>query len=1713
MRLPSSRFASSVTPWVPERKVLRRGCSVMLAGVLLAIAAQVTPAQEPQWDAATRKAHAEAFVRQRARAASESTASPQTIPMAAQPRDASLTEAWQPLGPVAVTSARFGKVTGRVTAIAVDSSDPAGNTVYVGTTGGGVWKSTNAAGGTDTVLFAPLTDTLPVFAANTSAGILPSLSIGAVSVQPIANGIVLAGTGDPNDATDSYYGEGILRSTDGGQTWALAQRSNDGTNGTHSFIGLGSAGFAWSTATPSLVVAAMSSSAEGELVGAVSTNSVRGLYYSTDAGVNWKMATLYDGASIVQQPLPLGAGGGAGSAATAVVWNPLRRRFYAAVRAHGFYESVDGATWTRMTSQPGTGLTTAACPVGVNGVGAATCPIFRGALAVQPVSGDLFALSVDAAENDNGLWQDACAVSGSSCAGAVAFARVDAGQMEAGSGSKAIVQGSYNLTLAAAPAPGGTLLLAGTVDVYRCVIAAGSSGCALRNTTNALNGCNAPAMVTPAQHALAITGSAPLVFLGNDGGLWRSVDGVAETGPPCGASDAQHFDNLNGALGSLAEVVGFAQAPVDADTFIAGLGANGSAASTSASSAWNARLPWPQMNAGEGGFPSIDQSQPRNWYVATGTGVSLKACASGSACSIADFAGTATIGAAQVQNEPALLDAPIMLDPAQTTNAVAGTCRIWRGPAADGSAWSAANAISRPLDGTTTCTTSSALIRSLAAGGAATLSATTQHSGSSVLYAGMAGALDGGGKVAGHVFVTQTGATADSTTAWTDVGASPVTNDLANAGKFNPGAFDISVVTVDPHDTSGATVYATVMGSGGVPKVYRSTDFGSHWSNVSANLPSAPANALLVDPNDANTVYVAMDAGVYVTQQIADCPSASCWSLMGTALPNAPAVALAAAQNMLTGDGRRGVLRVGTYGRGIWSNPLLTANSLPQPALTLSQGGFLFGSQAINTQSPAQTLTITSTGNAAAVIGTLAVAGDFIESDTCSGHTLAVGASCVVQIRFVPTAVGGRSGTLTIQAAVPGAPLVVTLTGTGTAASTVELAPSLLTFPQTSIGQTSAAQTVSVANTGGVATPLSTPVVTGDFQVTASTCGASLGSGASCSLSVVFKPSASGARNGALSITDDAGTQTATLTGLGVAAANVTLSPTALTFAATTVGQSTGAQTITVSNTGGLATPLSLPVMTGDFRVSANTCAATLAAGAACSLSVVFTPTASGTRAGTLSVTDDAGTQTAALSGTANMATAVVLTPQSLTFAATVVGQTAAAQIITIANTGTTMTTLTAIAASGDFHIAANTCGATLATTTSCSVSVSFTPTAAGARGGALTVTGDLGTQVATLAGTGTSGATDTLAPLALSFAGQQIGTTSVSQQVTLANTGDTALSLVSALISSGPFIAVSACGTVVPAHTTCAINISFVPTATGAASGVLTVTDQFRFQTVALNGSGLAPAGVSLTPAAGLTFDAIGVGLTSLAQTMTLTNNGGVPLTISGIAASGDFHIATNSCGAVLAAASGCAIQIVFAPTAGGARSGQLTVLDSTAIGTHVAALTGNGVDFSLTPTGATSVTVASGSSAVYTLALTAPAGVSGSAAMSCTGAPSHSLCTVTPSPATLGGTTAIQVTIETGRTQASIFPPAFGPREMIWLAMLLPVGVVMRHKRLRAALMWVIAVAMLTITGCGAGRSIPPGGVQFPTTPTPAGTYAISVSAAFAGLTKTVTLTLIVK
>src|SRR6202012_3034784 len=118
----------------------------------------------------------------------------------------------------------------------------------------------------------------------------------------------------------------------------------------------------------------------------------------------------------------------------------------------------------RLANQPGLNLTTAYCPSNAGSTGSPACPIFRGTVAAQPATGDLFALTVDENNIDQGLWQDACNLtSGGSASGTVQFAtQIPDTPLDAVTGDGTIPNGGYTLALSAVPAATDTLLFVGT---------------------------------------------------------------------------------------------------------------------------------------------------------------------------------------------------------------------------------------------------------------------------------------------------------------------------------------------------------------------------------------------------------------------------------------------------------------------------------------------------------------------------------------------------------------------------------------------------------------------------------------------------------------------------------------------------------------------------------------------------------------------------------------------------------------------------------------------------------------------------------------------------------------------------------------------------------------------------------------------------------------------------------------------------------------------------------------------------------------------------------------------------------------------------------------------------------------------------------------------------------------------------------------------------
>ncbi len=178
------------------------------------------------------------------------------------------------------------------------------------------------------------------------------------------------------------------------------------------------------------------------------------------------------------------------------------------------------------------------------------------------------------------------------------------------------------------------------------------------------------------------------------------------------------------------------------------------------------------------------------------------------------------------------------------------------------------------------------------------------------------------------------------------------------------------------------------------------------------------------------------------------------------------------------------------------------------PAVTVSPVGPLTFSSAVNASSAAQTVTVTSTGNWPVSISSISVGSNqFAESNNCPA-SLAVNASCTVELTFTPTSAGAKSTTLTINAAAPATDKIVTLNGTVNVP--VIVAPTSLNFGTVNRGSVSAVQNVTVTNTS--ATSLSvTPSLSfgsfsnGQFTLT-SQCGSRVAANSSCTIAVTFQP-------------------------------------------------------------------------------------------------------------------------------------------------------------------------------------------------------------------------------------------------------------------------------------------------------------------------------------------------------------------------------------------------------------------------------------------------------------------------------------------------------------------------------------------------------------------------------------------------------------------------------
>jgi FG-GAP-like repeat/Abnormal spindle-like microcephaly-assoc'd, ASPM-SPD-2-Hydin len=491
------------------------------------------------------------------------------------------------------------------------------------------------------------------------------------------------------------------------------------------------------------------------------------------------------------------------------------------------------------------------------------------------------------------------------------------------------------------------------------------------------------------------------------------------------------------------------------------------------------------------------------------------------------------------------------------------------------------------------------------------------------------------------------------------------------------------------------------------------------------------------------------------------------------------------------------------------------------------------------------------------------------------------------------------------------------------------------------------------------------------------------------------------------------------------------------------------------------------------------------------------------------------------------------LSPSGVTFSAQALGTTSSPQSVTLTNNGTGPLNLSNAAItgtnSGDFP-QTNNCPSTLAVGASCQINIRFAPTATGPRSGSLALTDNApGTpQTIPLSGSGGLAAVQ-LSASTLNFANEPVGNTSASQSISVSNTGYSTLNISSITVTganAGDFSETLGCGSTLAAGASCTVSVKFIPTAIGSRNAAVTISDDAPGspQTITLTGSGITTVGLSPSS---VTFSGQYVGTSGLPQSVTVTNNGAAPLIISAIATSPSDFGTLSACGNSVAPGASCAIGVFFDPTQAGTRTGTLTVTDNAVGSTQTVALTGIGQDFSVAAS-SSMATVTSGQTANYTIAIAPVGGFNKTVALSCSGAPASSTCSLSSSSIPLNGSTptSITVAVATGVSSMSMVTPFGLPPisnvttfwiSFVGLATLAPLWILGRSRKRPLWLLRGLAfaslfllVTLLSSCSSGAGGHNGTGG-------TPAGTYNLTVTGTFnsgsATLAHATNLTLVVK
>jgi gliding motility-associated-like protein len=521
---------------------------------------------------------------------------------------------------------------------------------------------------------------------------------------------------------------------------------------------------------------------------------------------------------------------------------------------------------------------------------------------------------------------------------------------------------------------------------------------------------------------------------------------------------------------------------------------------------------------------------------------------------------------------------------------------------------------------------------------------------------------------------------------------------------------------------------------------------------------------------------------------------------------------------------------------------------------------------------------------------------------------------------------------------------------------------STLTYSSLVIGNNELKDIV-ITNSGTATLSISDIQLTGDFAI-AGTAPTSILVGENKTVSIRFTPTAAGTRTGTMTFLSNGTTPSyvINLSGVGINQTRLIgitenavslANNSALDFSSANVGVNV-LKDLLITNSGNSTLTVIDIQTTGDFTITSSI-PTSIGPGLNATVTVRFTPTLPGARTGTFTVSSngDVPSYIINLSGAGNLTRIISITESavalannsSLNFPSANVGASVVKNLV-ISNSGNSALTITNIQVTGDFSIT-TAVPSSIGPGLNATIAVSFTPTVSGARSGTFTVTsnGNIPTYVINLSGTGialtpiiklTENAVTLSNNSNLDFSSAALGS-DIFKNLVITNSGNATLTITS-IQTTGDFAFTSAAPSSISAGLTATITVRFTPTAAGSRTGTLTISSNSDIPTYVLNlsGSGISPApiievvagGIGQSNGSDLAFSSTNIGSDEL-KDLVITNSGTATLTITNIQVTGDFQLEGNI-PSTIPPKSNATITIRFTPTALGARTGTLTILNN---------------------------------------------------------------------------------------------------------------------------------------------------------------------------------------